>query len=79
MCRNAPYFFIKSADSLGQYTLDRYEFKKAPKNPNTTWSLDMLHRWCYTRPVGLFRPVSRHRMGGKLKKFTTFFIPMVDF
>ena len=36
MCRNAPYFFIKAADSLGQYTLDRYEFKKAPKNPNTT-------------------------------------------
>jgi hypothetical protein len=31
MCRNAPYFFIKTADSLGQYTLDRYEFKKAPR------------------------------------------------
>ena len=35
MCRNAPYFFIKAAYSLGQYTLDRYEFKEAPKNPNT--------------------------------------------
>ena len=34
MCRNAPYFFIKTADSLGQYTLDRYEFKKAPKPDN---------------------------------------------
>ena len=34
MCRNAPYFFIKTADSLGQYTLDRYEFKKAPR-PST--------------------------------------------
>lgn len=34
ICRNAPYFFIKSADSLGQYSLDRYEFKKAPKAPN---------------------------------------------
>lgn len=35
MCRNAPYFFIKTADSLGQYTLDRYEFKKAPR-PTTS-------------------------------------------
>lgn len=35
ICRNAPYFFIKSADSLGQYTTDRYEFKKAPQSPNT--------------------------------------------
>lgn len=35
MCRNAPYFFIKTADSLGQYTLDRYEFKKAPRAQNT--------------------------------------------
>lgn len=34
ICRNAPYFFIKSSDSLGQYTLDRYEFKKAPYTPN---------------------------------------------
>ena len=34
ICRNSPYFFIKSSDSLGQYTLDRYEFKKAPKAPN---------------------------------------------
>ena len=33
ICRNAPFFFIKSADSLGQYTLDRYEFKKAPYAP----------------------------------------------
>lgn len=35
ICRNAPYFFIKSSDSLGQYTTDRYEFKKAPYTPNT--------------------------------------------
>lgn len=35
MCRNAPYFFIKTADSLGQYTIDRYEFKKAPKTQQT--------------------------------------------
>lgn len=35
MCRNAPYFFIKSADSLGQYTIDRYEFKKAPRIEQT--------------------------------------------
>lgn len=35
MCRNAPYFFIKTADSLGQYTTDRYEFKKAPRIQNT--------------------------------------------
>lgn len=35
MCRNAPYFFIKTADSLGQYTTDRYEFKKAPRTQNT--------------------------------------------
>lgn len=34
MCRNKPIFFIKTADSLGQYTLDRYEFKKAPISPN---------------------------------------------
>ena len=33
MCRNAPYFFIKASDSLGQYTIDRYEFKKAPQSP----------------------------------------------
>ena len=33
ICRNAPYFFIKSSDSLGQYTTDRYEFKKAPYAP----------------------------------------------
>ena len=35
ICRNAPYFFIKSSDSLGQYTTDRYEFKKAPRTQNT--------------------------------------------
>ena len=35
ICRNAPYFFIKTADSLGQYSLDRYEFKKAPISPNS--------------------------------------------
>jgi hypothetical protein len=35
MCRNKPIFFIKTADSLGQYTLDRYEFKKAPISPQT--------------------------------------------
>ena len=35
ICRNAPYFFIKSSDSLGQYTTDRYEFKKAPRTPNS--------------------------------------------
>ena len=35
ICRNSPYFFIKTADSLGQYSLDRYEFKKAPRTPNT--------------------------------------------
>ena len=35
ICRYAPYFFIKTADSLGQYTLDRYEFKKAPRAQNT--------------------------------------------
>lgn len=35
MCRNAPYFFIKAADSLGQYTIDRYEFKKAPRIEQT--------------------------------------------
>lgn len=36
MCRQKPIFFIKSADSLGQYSLDRYEFKKAPIAPQTT-------------------------------------------
>jgi hypothetical protein len=36
ICRNAPYFFIKSSDSLGQYTTDRYEFKKAPRVQQTT-------------------------------------------
>ena len=35
ICRNAPYFFIKSSDSLGQYTTDRYEFKKAPRTQTT--------------------------------------------
>lgn len=35
MCRNKPIFFIKTSDSLGQYTLDRYEFKKAPILPQT--------------------------------------------
>lgn len=35
MCRNKPIFFIKTSDSLGQYTLDRYEFKKAPISPQT--------------------------------------------
>lgn len=34
MCRQKPIFYIKSADSLGQYSLDRYEFKKAPIAPN---------------------------------------------
>lgn len=35
MCRNAPYFFIKTSDSLGQYTLDRYEFKKVSPRPTS--------------------------------------------
>lgn len=34
MCRQKPIFYIKSTDSLGQPTLDRYSFKKEP--PQTT-------------------------------------------